>query len=110
LPDEQADSDSEHPCVDVPIPPVPQKQKARKSGEAYWIGCTLDSTKCLQAPDPIEDADAASNEDSADDTEQSSVTESDDDIVVIETDDPFFEDSKNDNKKLSKKLVAKVRF
>jgi hypothetical protein len=41
---------------------------------------------------------------------ESSVTESDDNIVVVESDDPFFDDQKNANSKLSKKLEAEVRW
>ena len=36
------------------------------------------------------------------------MTESDSDVVVVEDDDPFFEDSKNNGKKISEKLAAEV--
>ena len=67
-----------------------------------------DSTHWLQVPDPIEDA--IVSDDCSDNVEQSSVTESDGDVVVVESDDPFFEDPTNNQKKILKKLDTEVCF
>jgi len=108
-PDECGNTVSDNEDVDIPVPSVPQKQTARKSGKFYWIDRTTDSTHQLQGPDPTVDDEVYDNS-WHDNAEQSSVTESDSDIVVVESDDPFFEDPKNNNNRLSKKLDAEVRF
>jgi hypothetical protein len=109
--DECSNSDSENGVVDVPVPAAPRKQTVRKSGEPYPVGSAVYSTHQLQGPDPIVDDDAVSDNNCFENIEESSKTETDDsdEVVVVETDDPFFEDPKNNGNKLSKKLAAEVR-
>jgi hypothetical protein len=107
-PDECGNAVSDNEGVDIPVPSAPRKQTARKSGKFYWVDRTTDSTHQLQGPDSTVDDEIYDSWDG--DAEQSSVTESDSDIVAVEFDDPFFEDPKNNNNRLSKKLDAEVRF